>query len=375
MNRRDLRPLVAEGVSPWLDGIHRDLTSSGELSRLVAETGLRGATSNPEQLAARLHRDPVYLEQLARLADHRVSVEGAVWAASVHDLRQACDVMLPVFTDTHGYDGLVSMDMDPRMAHDAAATTAEATELARAVARPNMLVKIPATLEGLEALRGCVAAGIGVHVTGVYSVRRYGEVVDAYFDGLEKALADGRQLSAIASVASLPVGRLDREVDGRLAEIGGPDAGTLRGRAGLAVARLMYRAYEERLGSARWRALRASGARPQRLLWSASALADPAAARARYVEGLVSWGTVHAMTRPVLDEAADRLELRGDTLMGQHETAQTVLDSLGRLGISYDAVERRLEADTVTGLIDSWLGLHTAVGARMHALAVTRPGS
>ncbi|WP_345698342.1 transaldolase family protein [Kitasatospora terrestris] len=374
MSHGDLRPLVAEGVSPWLDGFHRKLASSGLLARLVAETGLRGATSNPGRLATRLRDDgDAYGAQLARLAELDVSVESALWALSVQDLRLACDVMLPVFGETHGYDGLVSMDLDPRMAHDPAATTAEALELARAVDRPNMLVKVPATAEGLLAVRDCVAAGVGVHITGVFSVTRYGQAVDAYFDGLERALAAGRQLSTIASVASLPVGPVDREVDGRLADIGSPDAGALRGRAALAVARLMYRVYEERLGSARWRALRANGARPQRLLWTASALADPAAARARYVEGLVSWGTVHAMNCPVLDEAATSLQLRGDTLMGQHEAARSVLDGLGRLGIAYDAVVRRLESEAVTGLVDAWLGLHAALAARLRAAGLSRP--
>ncbi|MGA5701787.1 transaldolase [Peterkaempfera bronchialis] len=376
----DLRPLVAEGVSPWLDGIHRDLITSGSLARLIEETGLRGATSNPAVLAGWLRHDSAYLDQLTRLAAHEVSVEGAVWAASVHDLRLACDALHPVFEETHGYDGLVSMDMDPRMAHDPAATTAEAVELARAVDRPNMLVKIPATAEGLVAIRDCIGLGIGVHATGVFSVQRYGQVADAYFAGLERALAAGRQLSAIPSVASLPVDRADDEIDSRLGAVGSEDALALRGQAALATARLMYRVYEERLGSARWRALRASGARPQRLMWTDSTLESPPLARTRYVEVLISWGTVHAMTQPIVEEAARYLRLRGDTLMGQHEAAQGVLDKLGRLGISYDAVVRKLESTSVTSLVDSWLRLLEAVGAQLRAAAVNpsparpRPG-
>ncbi|MFF0389011.1 transaldolase family protein [Kitasatospora sp. NPDC004615] len=364
-HRGDLRPLVAEGVSPWLDGFHRGLFGPDRPARLTEPAGLRGATSNPALLAARLADEPSYAQQLARLAEHGVSVEGAVWAISVQDLRMAADELLPVFRATQGYDGLVSADMDPRMAHNPAAATAEAIELVRAVDRPNLLVKIPATPEGLTALRDCVALGIGVHATGVFSVQRYREVVDAWFGGLERALRAGRTVSRIASVASLPVGPVDREIDRRLTAIGTGPALELRGTGAVATARLLYQVYEEQLGSARWRALRAHGARPQRLLWSTAELADTAAARSWYVEGLVSWGTVHAMTRPLLDEAARALRLRGDTLMGQHEAALTVHDRLGRLGIPYRAVVRRLESENITGLVDSWMRLHAAMEARL----------
>ncbi|WP_344344516.1 transaldolase family protein, partial [Kitasatospora putterlickiae] len=176
-------------------------------------------------------------------------------------------------------------------------------------------------------------------------------------------VAPARPLAAIASVASLPVGRVDREIDRRLAAITGPDAAALRGRTGQAAARLMYRAYEDRLGDGRWRALRASGARPQRLLWTDSALGG-AAAQARYVAGLVSWGTAHAMTRPVLEAAARRLRLEGDTLLGRQEAAGAVLDRLARLGIDYDAAAHRLEEESVPGLVEHWRRLHAAVEGR-----------
>ncbi|MFF2661022.1 transaldolase family protein [Kitasatospora sp. NPDC058032] len=364
----DLRPLISEGVSPWLDGIHRGLATSGLLGRLIERSGLRGATTNPALLAGPLRHDPAYADQLARLAGHHVSAEGSVWAATVHDLRLICEEFLGVFRTTHGHDGLVSADLDPRLAHDPAATVAEAVELARAVDRPNLLVKIPATPAGLAAIRDCLGLGLGVHATGLYSVRRYGQVVDAYFDGLEQALAAGHRLAGIASVASLPVGRVDREIDRRLAAIPGPDAAALRGLTAQAAARLMYRAYEDRLGDGRWRTLRASGARPQRLLWTDSALGG-AAAQARYVAGLVSWGTAHAMTRPVLEEAVRKLRLEGDTLLGRHEAARAVLDRLGRLGIDYGAVARRLEEESVPGLVEHWRRLHTAVEGRPAGLS------
>ncbi|MEV4616853.1 transaldolase family protein [Kitasatospora sp. NPDC049258] len=364
---------MAEGVSPWLDGVHRGLLVSGALTRLVAQTGVRGATSDPLALADALAHGTAYREQLLRLAHHRVSVDGAVWATSVWDQRLACEELRQVFESTHGYDGLVSMDLDPRLAHDAAATVTEAVELARAVGRRNALVKIPATTAGLSAIRDCVGLGIGVHATEIYSVSRYTQVVAAYFDGLEIALASDHRLSGIASVASLPVGRVDAEVDGLLGELGSEDARALLGQASLAAARLLYRVYEEHLGGERWRTLRAAGARPQRLMWTDTARAGRPRPGTGYVESLVSWGTVNAMSLPTLEDAARHSTLRGDTLMGQHEAAQAVLDRLGRLGISYDAVVRRLEAESVGRLTDSWLLLRSSVAEQLRMVAVSAP--
>ncbi|WP_371498451.1 transaldolase [Kitasatospora sp. NBC_00374] len=373
-NHGHLRQLVAEGVSPWLDGIHRGLLASGALTRLVDETGVRGATSDPAALADALVHGTAYRDQLLRLAHHRVSVDGALWAASVQDLRLACEELREVFESTHGYDGLVSMDLDPRLAHDAAATVTEAAELARAVGRPNALVKIPATAAGLAAIRDCIGLGIGVHATEIYSVARYTQVVDAYFDGLEIAHAADRRLAVIASVASLPVGRVDHEVDGLLGELGSEDARSLLGQAALAAARLLYRVYEEHLGGERWRTLRAAGARPQRLMWTdTTAAAGRVGPGTGYVESLVSWGTVNAMSPSTLDQAARHSRLRGDTLMGQHEAAQKVLDRLGRLGISYDAVVRRLETESVPRLVDSWLLLRTSIAEQLRMVSVSAP--
>ncbi len=364
-----LRQLVAEGVSPWLDGIHHGLLASGALAHLITDLGVRGATSNPSVLAAAFAHSFAYREQLVRLARHQVSVDSALWATSVQDLRLACDQFREVFDSTHGYDGLVSMDLDPRLAHDAEQTVIEAVELTHAVNRANALVKIPATPAGLVALRECVGRGIGVHVSEIYSVSRYSEVVNAYFDGLELALAADRELGSIASVASLPVRRLDQEIDALLSELGGEAHQSLRGKAALAAAQLLYQVYEERLGGDRWRYLRAAGARPQRLMWTDTAAAQPGG-HSGYVETLISWGTVNALPLPALEEAAAHSQLQGDTLMGQQVAAQLVLDALARLGISYDAVVRKLEADSVARLIDSWALLRTVVAEQLHLVSV-----
>jgi transaldolase len=361
----ELEQLLAEGVSPWLDGIHRGLISSGRLARLIGRSGIRGATSDPALLARAVVHDDAYGEQLALLAAGEVPLHEAVRALFAHDIRWACDELRQVREATHGLDGHVSMDMDPQAAHDAESTVAEAEELSRSVNRPGALVKIPATAEGIAAAADCIARGIGVHVTEVFSVRRYGEVLDAYVEGLEHALEDGRRLPAIASVASLPIGLLDAEVDARLAESGTAAAHALRGEAALANARLFYRAYEESLGSERWRALRAAGAHPQRLMWTATAAPDAAAWQTRYVDGFVTWGTVNAMSLCTLGAVARHADLQGDTLMGGHRAAREVLDRLERLGILYDAVVQKLEAESVERRAAAWRELRTAVGARL----------
>ncbi|MEU1624281.1 transaldolase [Streptomyces sp. NPDC020096] len=368
----DLHPLIAEGVSPWVDGIHRSLIVSGCLARLIKDAGVRGAVSNPRALAEAVTDDPVYRDQLVRLAYRGATVGEALRALQVHDTREACDELYEVFEKTQGHDGQVSVDLDPGLAHDAEATANAAVELWRALDRPNALVKIPATTEGLTAIRECLGRGIGVHATEIYSVARYRETVGAYFDGLERALAEGGRLSAIASVASFPVSRLDAEVDARLDELRGLDEPTrvaaraIRGAAALANARLMYQGYEERLGSERWRRLRAAGARPQRLMWTDTAVPDPERSSTGYVDGIVAWGTVSAMSLTTLEAAVRHCDLRGDTLMGERGSAQAVLDELERLGVSYETVVRKAAADGAVRRAAAWRVLREAVAARLH---------
>ena len=368
----DLHPLIAEGVSPWVDGIHRSMIVSGCLARLIKDAGVRGAVCDPGTLAAAVAGDPVYRDQLVRLAYRGATVGEALRALQVHDAREACDELYEVFEKTQGHDGQVSVDLDPGLCHDAAATTRAAVELWRTLDRPNALVKIPATAEGLTALRECLGRGISVHATEIFSVARYRATVDAYFDGMERALAEGERLSAIASLASFPVGRLDAEVDARLDELRGLDeptraaARTVRGTGALANARLMYQVYEERLGSERWRTLRAAGARPQRLMWSGTAVPDPERSSTGYVDGIVAWGTVSAMTLPTLEAAVRHCDLRGDTLLGERESAEAALAELGRLGISYQAVVRKAETDSEARHNRAWRALREVVATSLH---------
>ena len=351
--RGDLRlgGLMAEGVSPWLEGVSRDRISSGYLARLVAETGIRGATTDPVTLLRALTGTTAYRGQLARLAGRCATAEAALRELLVRDAQAACDELRGVFEETGGGDGLVSVDLDPRHVHDAAATVEDAEAVTEAVGRPNVLVKIPATAEGLDAISACIGRGIGVHVTEIFSPHRYGAVVAAYFDGLERALASGRELSAIVSVASLSVGRLDAEVDARLDALGTPEARALRGEAGLATARLAYEVYEERLGLGRWRPLRAAGARPQRLAWTDTSVTGPPPARTRYVDRLVAWSTVTLLSPPVIEAAVLHSRLQGDTLTGEAKAARTVWDRLERAGVPHDTVTAKLEADGLRRLV------------------------
>ncbi|WP_159767033.1 transaldolase [Streptomyces sp. HM190] len=362
----ELDELVAEGVSPWLDGLTRGHLASGCLTRLIARAGVRGATSDPAALAAAVESDDAYREQLAGLASDDICAADAVRAVAAHDVRWACDELRPVYQATRGLDGLVSMDLDPRLAHDVESAVAEAEQALRAVNRPNAMVKLPATTEGIAAIRECVGAGFPVHVTGVFSASRYREALDAYAEGLQRALADGRRLSALASVVSLPVGLLDAEVDARLEELGTPDALALRGEAAVARARHFYRMYDDWFGGADWRALAAAGGHPQRLMWTSTTVTDSSSSLTRYVEQLVTWGTITLMTLPTLEAATRRLDMCGDTLMGRHGTALEIWRRLEGLGVDGEEIARKLEAESVEGLTAAWRDLYAAVDAGRH---------
>jgi transaldolase len=364
-NGSGLGQLVAEGVSPWLDGVSQELIASGRFAHLIKDVHVRGATSNVDVFVDALAHDWHYRDRLAGLAKRGVSVDEAVRSLSAYDIRRACTGLRDVFESTNGLDGLASVDLDPRLAGDAAATVREATELFRIVNRPNLLIKISATDQGISAVRDCVGAGIGVHANDIFSVRRYGEVLDAYFDGLAQAIDAGRRPATIAAVTSFPVGRIDAEVDARLDALGTEPARTLRAQAALATARLAYRLYEQRLSSARWRDLSGAGARPPRLMWTTTAAADPTYPVMWYVNEFVAWGTVNAMPLAMLEAAGRACCLRGDTLTSEHVAANRVLETLARLGISTAELADRLEARNTRRQVDTWLALRNSVAAML----------
>ena len=365
-----LRQLTEQGVSIWLDDLSRDLLNDGRLASAVRDHEVVGVTTNP----AIFHRAitggtaSAYEEELRDLAVREVTAEEAVRTLTTADVRRAADVLRPVYDRTNGHDGLVSLEVDPRLAHQAHATVAEARQLWWMVDRPNVLIKIPATPAGLPAITQAIAEGISVNVTLIFSIERYRAVADAYLDGLEQARQAGRDLSRIESVASLFVSRLDTETDRRLEEIGTPEALKLLGRTGLANSRLAYKAHESIVRSPRWQSLRAAGANVQRLLWTSTSTKNPAYPDTFYVNELVTPGTINTMPGQTLDAVAVHGDIRGETIRSQYDDAAQVFAALLDAGIDYHDVTRLLEAQGVKAFEDSWNGLLESVSASLARL-------
>ena len=325
-----LAALRAAGVSIWLDDLSRERLTSGSLAELVAHDHVTGVTTNPTIFAKAISDGDTYAAQLADLSARGVSVGEALRALTTFDVRWACDVLGPVYDATNGVDGRVSIEVDPRLAHNTQATIAEARALWWAVDRPNMFVKIPAARQGLPAIAACLAEGISINVTLIFSLTRYDQVMDAYLDGMERAHQAGLRLDRIGSVASFFVSRVDSEVDARLDKLGGGAAAELRGQAAIANARLAYQHYEKVFTSARWDALRAAGAHPQRPLWASTSTKDPAYPDTRYVVDLVAPGVVNTMPEPTLRAVADHGVVPADSVRPHYGQAQHTLDRLRR---------------------------------------------
>jgi transaldolase len=364
-----LAQLTELGVSIWLDDISRDRLSSGNLAALARDLYVRGVTSNPTIFAKALSSGSAYAEQVHDLAMRGVTVEEASRAITTYDIRWACDVLRPVYDSTAGVDGRVSIEVDPRLAHETDKTIAEARALWWMVDRPNLFIKIPATLEGLPAITQCLSEGISVNVTLIFSLERYGQVIDAHMAGLEAAA--GRDVASIASVASFFVSRVDTEVDERLDKIGTPEALALRGKAALANARLAYELFEQRSATPRWEALAARGARPQRPLWASTSVKDPSFADTMYVTELAAPGTVNTMPESTIHATADHAHVHGDAIHGTYEESRQVFAQLEALGVHYDDVVAVLEQQGVEKFAASWNELLETVSREMAAGGTT----
>jgi transaldolase len=360
-----LQDLAANGVSVWLDDLSRDRIRSGNLADLVATRGIVGVTTNPSIFQAALSEGSAYDEQVDELARAGAGVDDAVFALTTSDVRDACDVLMPVYERTDGRDGRVSIEVDPRLAHDTTRTVEQAVELAEAVDRPNVFIKIPATIEGLPAISQVITRGISVNVTLIFSLDRYRAVMNAFLTGLEQAREHGVDVSGIRSVASFFVSRVDTEVDGRLEDLGTDEAERLTGRAGIANARLAYKAYEEVFSTPRWQSLAAAGAHRQRPLWASTGVKNPEYPDTMYVTELVAPDTVNTMPEKTLDAVAEHGEIRGDTVRSGYDDATEVLDSLERLGISYADVVARLEREGVEKFEKSWTELLDGVSREL----------
>jgi len=364
-----LAALSQAGVSIWLDDLSRERLQTGSLAELAARRHVVGVTTNPTIFAHAITASGVYDDQLSDLAARGVDVGEALRALTTFDVRWACDVLRPVYDATDGVDGRVSIEVDPRLAHDTQATIAEARALWWLVDRPNLFIKIPATPRSLPAIASCLAEGISINVTLIFSLQRYEEVMDAYVDGIERALRAGRDLKSVSSVASFFVSRVDTEIDLRLDKIGSPEAASLRGRAAIANARLAYQRYEQFFSSARWSALSSAGAGPQRPLWASTSVKDPAYPDTRYVTSLVAPNVVNTMPESTLRAVADHGEVPADSIHGSYAESQLVLDGLGDLGVSYADSMRSLEDDAVVKFEASWTQLsdHLAETLRTRA--------
>jgi transaldolase len=349
-----LTALTEAGVSIWLDDLSRDRLVSGSLAELVAHQRVVGVTTNPTIFAKALSEGEAYGPQIRDLAARGAGVGEALRELTTFDVRWACDVLRPAYDASSGVDGRVSIEVDPRLAHDTEATIAQARALWWAVDRPNLFIKIPATGQGPTAIAACLAEGISINVTLIFSLSRYDAVMDAFLDGMERARAAGLDLSGIASVASFFVSRVDGEVDPRLDKLASPEAAALRGCAAIANARLAYQHYESVFSTARWAALRAAGARPQRPLWASTSTKDPAYPDTRYVVDLVAPGVVNTMPEATLRAVADHGQVPADSVRGHYGRAQQTLDELRALGVDYDDVMQTLEDDAVATFDASW---------------------
>ncbi|EGD44229.1 transaldolase [Nocardioides sp. WG-D5] len=362
-----LKALAEAGVSIWLDDLSRERIETGNLAELVKEKSVVGVTTNPTIFAAAIANGERYDEQLRSLVAEGKNVDEIIFGLTTRDVRNACDILAPVAEATKD-DGRVSIEVEPTLANDTDATIASAKALWAEVDRPNALIKIPATLEGLPAITAVIAEGISVNVTLIFSVERYRAVMDAYLTGLEQAKAAGKDLSTIRSVASFFVSRVDSEIDKRLEALGTPEASALLGKAAVANAIAAYAAFEEVHQSERWTALADAGANAQRPLWASTGVKNPDYPDTLYVTDLVVADTVNTMPEKTMEAFADHGEVKGDVVTGKGDEAAAVFESLRSVGVDLDDVFEVLETEGVDKFKASWVELVDTVKGQIEAV-------
>jgi len=358
-----MQSLAQLGQSIWLDFIRRSLITSGDLQELIGR-GLRGMTSNPSIFAKAIGGSDDYDEQMRQLAGQGLSVMAVYEALAISDIKAAADAFRPLYDSTGGRDGFVSLEVDPRLADETAATIAEAHHLWQAVARPNLMIKVPATPAGLPAITELIGAGINVNVTLMFSLAHYDAVAEAYLAGVERLIAAGGDPASVASVASIFVSRLDTAVDKELAERGRAD---LQGKAAVANSRLIYARFEEVFSGRRWEKLAAAGARVQRPLWGSTSAKNPAYRDTIYVDELIGPDTVNTVPPETLDAFEDHgtvaLTVRTDV-----DGARAHLEQLAELGLDLDAITEKLQRDGVQSFADAFIGLLQSVEGKLARL-------
>ena len=343
--------IAAAGTSIWLDDLSRAKITSTDAHALPARiknSGVVGVTTNPSIFSAAISGAAEYAADIATLKN--APVDEVIKKLTTDDVRQACDLFTAIYESSRGVDGRVSIEVDPRLAHDTEGTIAAGKELWAIIDRPNLMIKVPATLEGLPAITSLIAAGISVNVTLIFSVKRYGQVVEAYMSGIEQC----DDPSNVHSVASFFISRIDSSVDALLKKNGSHEATALLGKAAIANAHLAYQLFEEKFVSDRWSALAAKGAHKQRPLWASTGVKDPAYADTRYVIELIAPDTVNTMPQSTLDAVIDHGVVRGNTISAHYAAAVEVLKALTAIGISLDQVTTELEIDGVKKFAQAW---------------------
>lgn len=360
------------GVSIWLDDLSRERLSSGSLQGLINEKNVVGVTTNPSIFQAAITSGTDYDAKIAELAAQGASLDETIFEITTTDVADACDLFAPIAAATRGVDGRVSIEVDPRLAWDTNGTIAEAKKLYKKVNKDNVHIKIPATHEGLSAITATLAEGISVNVTLIFSLDRYRAVIHAFQSGLEQARQNGHDLAKIHSVASFFVSRVDSEIDKRLDAIGTQEAKALKGKAGVANARLAYEIYEQLFSTKRWAILAEVGALPQRPLWASTGVKDPAYPDTLYVTELAAPGVVNTMPEKTLDATFDHGVVTGNTISGTYAQANITLAALEKVGISYDEIVKLLEFEGLDKFVTSWKELLADVQG---ALATARKAS
>ncbi|HLR94467.1 MAG TPA: transaldolase [Jiangellaceae bacterium] len=363
----NLQALSRQGVAVWLDDLSRERVETGNLAGLTKQYSVVGVTSNPTIFESAVSAGDWYDDTIAASAAKGYDADQAVRVLTTDDVRSACDVLAPLVEQTGGLDGRVSIEVDPRLAHDTEATIEQAKQLWDIIGRSNLYIKIPATKAGLPAITETIAAGISVNVTLVFSVQRYREVLDAHQAGLEQRLAAGESLDGIASVGSFFVSRMDSEVDKRLARIGGERAEDLKSKAAIANTRLAYQTYEQVVAEPRWQRLADAGGAPQRPLWASTSVKSDALPDTLYVTELVAPGVVNTMPEKTIMAVADHGEITGDTVRAHYAEAQRTLEAVQDVGVDLDDVYRVLEDEGVQKFVDSWDALLASVSAKLEA--------
>lgn len=349
-----LHQLRDQGVSIWLDDLSRERIESGSLAALIDSRAVSGVTTNPTIFAGAFSKGAAYAKQLNELAKRGATADEAIFEATTQDVAAACDVFWGVYESTNGVDGRVSIEVEPGFAMDTDATVIQAKQLYEAVARENVMIKIPATKPGLKAITEVVGSGISVNVTLIFSLQRYREVIDAFIGGIELAKANGIDLSTIHSVASFFVSRVDTEIDKRLEQIGSEAATALKSKAAIANARLAYELFEQEFETPQWLALEQLGANRQRPLMASTGVKDPSLPDTLYVTELVAKNLVNTMPEKTMEAVFDHGVISGDTITSSYENARGVLAAIDAIGISYNEVVEQLEKEGVDKFIVSW---------------------